>query len=238
MKQQSLVLTRIRDMILQGRLAPGQKVSEAFLADQLGLSRTPVRQALPVLANEGLLVEQGARGYAVRAFTFREVMEAVELRGVLEGLAARKVAERGTPRGLVRDLRDCLLEGDAIFAGRHLVEDDASAYGAMNGRLHRLIVEAADSTFIADALARINAVPFADPSVIAFDRLSLQEMYDDLFYAHRQHHEIVNALEQDEGARAEALLREHVHAQKHSMNLTREDIAGAVTSDTIVSLRR
>jgi GntR family transcriptional regulator of vanillate catabolism len=56
-------------MVLNGKLAPGQRVAEAPLADLLGVSRTPVRQALPVLALEGLLVENETRGYLVRAFT-------------------------------------------------------------------------------------------------------------------------------------------------------------------------
>src|SRR5262249_53278733 len=59
----------IREMILRGRLRPGQRVAEAMLADMLQMSRTPVRQALPVLAKEGLLVESGTRGYVVRTFT-------------------------------------------------------------------------------------------------------------------------------------------------------------------------
>src|SRR6185437_11821832 len=62
----------IREMILRGRLHPGQRVAEAMLAEVLNMSRTPVRQALPVLAKEGLLVESGTRGYVVRTFTQSE----------------------------------------------------------------------------------------------------------------------------------------------------------------------
>ena len=82
MKPDAPILVKLREMILQGRLAPGERVAEAAIAEALGLSRTPVRQALPVLAEEGLLSPHGARGYAVRAFTLREIVEAVEARGV------------------------------------------------------------------------------------------------------------------------------------------------------------
>ena len=64
----SEAVVRLREMILNGKLAPGQRVAEAPLADLLGMSRTPVRQALALLAQEGLLVENETRGYLVRAF--------------------------------------------------------------------------------------------------------------------------------------------------------------------------
>jgi DNA-binding GntR family transcriptional regulator len=88
-------IVRIREMILRGELAPGQRVAEAPLADLLGVSRTPVRQALPLLAQEGLLSEHETRGYVVRAFTAEDIVDAIDLRGALEGLAIRKVTESG-----------------------------------------------------------------------------------------------------------------------------------------------
>lgn len=240
MKQQSAVLGKIREMILQGRLAPGERLSEASVADMLGLSRTPVRQALPVLAGEGLLVESGARGFAVRAFTFREVVEAVELKGVLEGHAARKLAERGAPRALLRALRERLADGDEILSAGVLGEAEARAYGVMNGAFHALIVEGAGLDFVSDALVRIHGIPFADPAVIAFDKRDAAQMYGDLAYAHRQHHEITAALDAGESARVEALLREHVNAQKRSMNLDRGDTPyhPDAAQDRIIAFRR
>ncbi len=91
-------IVRIREMILRNELPPGSRVAEAPLADRLGMSRTPVRQALPLLAQEGLLTEHETRGYAVRAFTAADISDAIDLRSVLEGLAARRVAELGAPR--------------------------------------------------------------------------------------------------------------------------------------------
>jgi GntR family transcriptional regulator of vanillate catabolism len=85
-------VVQLREMILRGKLAPGQRVAEAPLAEELGMSRTPVRQALPMLAKEGLLSLHETRGYVVRAFTWAEVVDAIDLRGALEGLAARRVA--------------------------------------------------------------------------------------------------------------------------------------------------
>ena len=237
MTQQSAVLAKIREMILQGHLAPGERLSEASVADMLDLSRTPVRQALPVLAREGLLVESGARGFAVRGFTFREVLEAVELRGILEGHAARKIAERGAPRAFIRVLRECIADGDGVLAAGKLTESSARAYGAMNGRFHAMIVAEAGQSFLSDTLVRIHGIPFADPAVIAFDRRDAAQMFADLAYAHRQHHEIADALDHGEGARAEALLREHVNTQKRSMNLDRTDDT-QINDDRIIAFRR
>ena len=89
----------MREMILRGRLKPGQRVTEVMLAQLLGMSRTPVRQALPVLAREGLLVESGTRGYLVRTFTRGDILDAIDLRGVLEGFAVRRIASGAHPRG-------------------------------------------------------------------------------------------------------------------------------------------
>src|SRR5205807_457853 len=100
----------------------GERVAEAPLAERLGMSRTPVRQALPVLAQEGLLAEHQTRGYVVRGFSTADVLDAIDLRGVLEGLAARRVAERGVSRTLLQALRVCLAEGDQILAEGHVAD--------------------------------------------------------------------------------------------------------------------
>lgn len=206
-------------MILQGQLRPGERMPETELAARLGVSRTPIRQALPALAQEGLLVSAGKRGYAVRAFTLEQTLEALRLRAVLEGIAARTLAERGVEPALLAELKRCLQEGDAIFAQRALDEDAESRYAQMNERFHRLIIEAADSPLLASLLERCNVVPFAAPLSIAFSTSSKDRMFDLLFYAHGQHHNIVQAIEQRQADRAEFLFREHAHTQEQSQAL-------------------
>ena len=98
-------LVRIREMILRGALARGQRVAEAPLAEMLGMSRTPVRQALPLLAQEGLLMEHETRGYVVRAFTAADIVDAIEVRASLEGMMARRVAEKGASKAFIRHPR-------------------------------------------------------------------------------------------------------------------------------------
>jgi len=112
--QQAIVHT-LREKILAGELAPGQRLVEAQLAQWLGVSRTPLRYALSVLASEALLERSGARGFVVRRFSVRDVLNAIDVRGVLEGLAARMVAENGVSAALAASLNACLREGDEIF---------------------------------------------------------------------------------------------------------------------------
>src|SRR5579863_3739225 len=154
--QQTSALVRIREMILRGKLTPGQRLAEAPLAEMLGMSRTPVRQALPVLAREGLLQEHETRGYIVRGFSIADILDALDVRGALEGLAARRVAEAGASRPLINALRQVLKEGDRIFGKGNIAESDEALYADMNGRLHGLIVEEAHSPMIEQALERIS----------------------------------------------------------------------------------
>lgn len=206
-------------MILQGKLSAGQRVAEAPLAERLGMSRTPIRQALPVLAQEGLLVEHETRGYVVKEISTADILDAIDLRGVIEGLAARKVAERGASRALCSALRQCLADGDRIFSKGHIQESDEAVYADMNARFHDLIVREAHSPMIEQTLERNARIPFVGPQAFAFDKTSLDRMYDLLFYAHHQHHYIVEAMERGEGARVEALMREHANPVKESLNL-------------------
>jgi len=85
-------LLDLRELVLRGELRPGERVSELQMVERLGVSRTPVRTALVRLQDEGLLEAIPSGGFAVKAFTEREVLEAIEIRGTLEGLAARLAA--------------------------------------------------------------------------------------------------------------------------------------------------
>ena len=232
--QQTRAVFRIREMILRGELLPGQRVAEAGLAELLGISRTPVRQALPALAEEGLLSEHGTRGYVVRAFTEAEIHDAIELRGMLEGFAARKLVERGTTRKFLRTLHDLLEDGDRILRKKRVVESDETLYAEMNRHFHAAIVLEAGSALIASSLDRNNRVPFASPQAVAFNSSNLDEVYESLSFAHRQHHDIVGAIEAGQSARVESLMREHALRVKENLRMSK---ASDGTADTAASVR-
>ena len=210
--------TRIRQMILQGQLKPGERLTETGLADRLGVSRTPIRGVLPSLAAEGFLVTVGRRGYAVAAFSDRESLEALELRALLEGQAARMVARNGPAPELLTQLELCLKQGDALFDHSRPDRVDRDAYGEMNERFHTLIVEAAGSSLLESMIERLNHTPFVAPSVPVFNDTEGEATFTLLFRAHGQHHALVEAIRERDGARAEALFREHAFAQRQSLS--------------------
>ena len=88
---------RLREMILAGELPSGARIAELAIVEKLGVSRTPIRAALVRLEQEGLLQALPNGGFAVRTFSERDVSDAIEMRGTVEGLAARLAAERGAP---------------------------------------------------------------------------------------------------------------------------------------------
>ncbi|MHB1206223.1 MAG: GntR family transcriptional regulator, partial [Rhodospirillaceae bacterium] len=176
-----------------------------------------IRSVLPTLAGEGFLKPIGRRGFAVAAFSDAESMEALELRAVLEGQAARMLARNGAPADILAKLETCLAEGDALFDKGRLRPGDHERYGDMNTRVHTLIVRGVNSPTLSALISRVNRVPFAGPDVMAFDNVPPEQAYRMLLIAHGQHHSIVEAIKQRDGARADLLFREHAHGQRHSM---------------------
>jgi len=207
----------LKEMILREELRPGERVTEAALAERLGVSRTPVRNVLPRLAAEGFLQPVGKRGFVIADFGEREIFDALEMRSVLEGWAARNLAEQGIDPELLAELEDCLAQGDALFEKRHLDLDDEQQYGLMNERFHRLVIEGCRSSLLSAFIDRLNNVPFVTPSVIVFDQVGLRAAFDMLHRAHGFHHAIVDAIKKGDGARAEFLFREHANHQRVSM---------------------
>jgi GntR family transcriptional regulator of vanillate catabolism len=222
----SRIAQRIRELIVEGALPPGTRVAEAMIAERLGVSRTPIRNALPALASEGLLEPAGKRGYAVRNFTVEDSYRATEIRCVLEGYAARELAARQDRGDVVRKLRDTLREGDEIFAKGYVVKDDESAYADMNGRFHDLIVNGARDPLLSDLIHRVYSVPFVAPNVVAFKRIPLEEIYPILTSGNHQHHAIVDAIEAGQSDLAESLMRGHSSPARRSLGLEGGRAAG------------
>ena len=179
------------------------------MAQDLGVSRTPVRLAFRTLAQEGLLESAGKRGFLVRSFTAADVRCAVEVRGVLEGLAARRLAERGATAQERGVLQQCLTDGDALLSRGPLAAADVACWSALNARFHATLVVGAGSRVVADAIARNDHLPFASADSITFQVEALPRETLKLQTAQLQHRLIVEALLAREGARVEALVREH-----------------------------
>lgn len=231
-ERQTQVVLQLREMILNGELAPGEILTETPLAERFGVSRTPLRHALTVLEREGLLTKSDSRSYAVRRFQEAEIADAIEVRAVLEGLAGRLVAEHGLTRGLQRDLRACLVEGEDIMraiaahAGARVPEELRLRYFTMNERFHRGLVEASGNAALLAALALNDNVPFASANAGSFHKSALNDEPSRYMFAHMQHCLVVEALEAGESTRVEALLREHAQVSKRNMNLMIDEPIG------------
>lgn len=199
------VTETLRDWILHGQLRPGARLEEIPLAEQLGVSRTPVRAALGTLANEGLIDHQPKRGYLVRGFDVEEIVAAYEVRSVLEGLACRSAAARGLTEAQESRLKSSLAQGDRILAGGQLRAEDHEPYQEMNVAIHDTLLEASGNPWVTRFAEQAQNIPFASDRIILWDDHAI------ILRSHGDHHRIVEAVIARDSARAEQLMREHVY---------------------------
>lgn len=212
----------VRDLVYSGAVAPGERLSEINVSERLGLSRTPVRAALARLEQEGLLQPIPSGGYAVRAFSEGEIIDAIELRGVLEGTAARFAAERGVSPARMAGLRSLLAELDAVVA-RPPAKMDFQAYVECNAEFHEQIASLAGSEVIRREIERVTRLPFAGPSAFLNTQTDIPEFRTSLVIGQAHHRAIVDAIEMREGARAEALSREHARLARQNLEFVMTD---------------
>jgi GntR family transcriptional regulator, vanillate catabolism transcriptional regulator len=233
--QTGRTLLNLRGMLLRGDFQPGERISELPLVARLGVSRTPIRLALDRLAHEGLLEASPTGGFVVRAFTLEDVWDAIETRGILEGAAARLAAERlESPNELtlLRDYRDQMdamvqIDGDPDRFTEPDI-DSFARYLDLNEAFHSEIVTLSKSAMIRRALVQVNSVPFASPSALLYVRAKLRRAPHMFAVSHDHHRCIVEAIEHRQGARAEAVAREH-------SRMTRCNVEVALSDTSILS---
>jgi GntR family transcriptional regulator of vanillate catabolism len=216
--QSVLAQQRLRELILAGELAPGLRLLEVTLAERLGVSRTPVRTALVRLEQEGLLDSLPAGGYRVRQFSEHDLRDAIELRGTVEGLAARLAAERGVAPAQLAQAREHLRAIDVALAAPTLGVAEFAVYAEMNEAFHAALGDLAGSGFIRRELERARSLPFAAPSAFLGVQLTHSGGRQQLVVAQDQHHQVLDAIERREGARAEALMREHARIARRNLD--------------------
>jgi GntR family transcriptional regulator of vanillate catabolism len=217
--QTTRALLQLRELILKGELAPGERVPELGIVERLGVSRTPVRIALTRLQDEGLVECLSTGGFVVREFTEADIADAIDLRGTLEGMAARRAAERRASRDEMVDIRDCVASLDTLVRRRDLSMDDFSDYIRLNDRFHALLADLAHSPLIQHSLDRVLLLPFASPGAFVMVQSELPESREILIIAQEHHRSVVEAIEAGEGARAEALMREHSRLARRNLQI-------------------
>ncbi len=205
------VANAIRDMITDNRFDEQERITESDLSRKLGASRTPVRMALKLLHAEGLLTKLDGRGYRARQFSEEALLQATEVRGVLEGLAAQRLARTGLS-SLNRERLDRSVEATAAIITRGIVDKEAiEAFAVANLIFHRTIMQGSDNPFIEDCLRRLKVMPDSGVGeVLGGDRVTWS--LNRIIVSHSQHLIIKKAIEAGDGARAFNMMREHSSA--------------------------
>ena len=228
-------LLRLREMLFKGEFQRGERLSELPLSARLGVSRTPIRLALERLAHEGLLEVSRSGGFVVREFTIDAVWDAIEVRGVLEGNAARLAAERLEDDRELDTLRRYRDEMNSMRKPA-LNEDSFSSYLDLNERFHSEIVRLAKSEMLLWTLERVISLPFASPSALVFARSKLPGAAEMHIIGEEQHRSIVDAIENGQGTRAESVAREHARLSRRNLEmvLTDRDILSCIPGNSLI----
>ncbi|MFD0670157.1 GntR family transcriptional regulator [Cohnella sp. GCM10027633] len=187
------VYNKIKEMIIENKLKPGELIVQNQMSQTLGVSRTPLRKALGELEKEGLL-EGSPVGWYVKEFTKQDMVSVFEIRSVLEGLACRLAAGRlGAPD---------LIYWRTLF--EHAYEayrnGDAEAYYNADVKFHNAIVDVTGDAVLARTIGGTRII----------ETSQLQGLYRDPHETYGEHLQILDALGSNDGERAETLMRDHI----------------------------
>jgi GntR family transcriptional regulator of vanillate catabolism len=205
---------RLRDMLVTGQFPPSMRLTEAVLAERLGVSRTPVRDALNTLAQEGLLAYEPNRGYEVLSCTLDDVLGAYRVRQTLEALACRIVAESGLDVSSRARIMDANERMQRLLASGRWREDGASEWRRLNSVFHTTIIQASGNKSLAKAIADTQSLPIlvAGGGSRWFTHGELVLAFNDesVLRSHRQHLEIFEALLAGDAEHAQAVMIDHI----------------------------
>lgn len=188
---------RLLDDIAAGRLQPGDRLREVELAQRLGASRTPIREALRLLEADNLITHAPRLGATVRRLNYAEIAELYEMRAVMEGAAARLAARVVAP---------IELEELAALNAELASAQEAGDAKRLNAQFHAMLLNAARNRFLSRAMESLGkALMILGPTTLDAERRA---------EAAREHDALLDALRDRDGARAEAVMRAHIEASQ------------------------
>ncbi|WP_411731398.1 GntR family transcriptional regulator [Paeniglutamicibacter sp.] len=195
------LLTRVRQLVIGGEYAPGAPLSEVFLAQQFDVSRTPIREALKQLQQEGLIEVRPKVGTFVREPTRREIVELFQLKESLEGLAAGLMARRGR----VPELE--ILERNVVNSELAAEDQDKERYAELVHEFHWALITGSDNSKLVEHYGRLM-------NQLAFHRLVLKTVENPgrILASTGEHRTVLHMIQAKDHFGAEATMRNHVYA--------------------------
>ena len=218
-------LLEMRELILRGAFRPGERLREVPLASRLNVSRTPLRLVLDRLAQEGLLKARPTGGFVASEFSVEDIRDAIEIRGVLEGAAAHRAAERFKTAEECSRLRAVVVALDALV---RQAPNDIEApndfeffarYIDLNGQFHAMVLEFAKSAMLSRSMEHVLTLPFASPNAFFLTETETVEGRETILLSQAHHRAIASAIIDGESARAETLAREHSRLARTNLEM-------------------
>lgn len=187
----------IRESILRGSLHPGARIYEAQIADQMGISRSPIREAMRMLQADGLVEVRTNQGIYVKSLSPDEVWEIYTARILIEGFIAEMVAQRATPEDVAKFFEAC------DMAERAARRKDFETTVEADFRLHRLIWNVSGHQLLTEILSRLEVQirMFLKVQVVLFDHL---------FDSVKEHYPLVQAIAEHDPEKAKYHMQHHI----------------------------
>jgi DNA-binding GntR family transcriptional regulator len=190
------VTNRIRDMVVESKLAPGERIQEMQLAQQLGVSRTPIREALKVLTSEGLVELLPLRGAIVKEFTDKDARDMLDVIALLEAFAGERACQADPAR--IEAVLDMHRQMRGLYERRQRLE-----YFVLNQQIHEALIALADN----DALSQTHATLSKRMRSLRYTGNSGP---DNWAAAMAEHEAMIAALERRDGSALSQAMREHI----------------------------
>lgn len=206
---------RIRKDIILGHYDEGERLSETRLCETHSVSRTPVRLALRILESEGVVQRGEGRGYTVQSPTVADILQAVQVRGHLESLAARLMAQTPDRSQHLPEMANAIATMDGLLEEGRIDEPMIHKMKAANKIFHSTILNACGNEYVSFTCRQISHLPMLAVGSMVFDRSVLEtpeRMERGLFrlrIGNAQHQVIYDAIKSGDAVRAEAMTREH-----------------------------
>lgn len=213
------VLAVLRRQILSGDRRPAEKISEAAIAAELGVSRTPARTALAALEAEGLIEKRQGRGYTIRSISASDVVKSISVRAALEALAAGTLAQNGMSEDVETRLRRSIQMSEEMLAATGPVTSHLEIYQEANILFHETIMTGCGNDLIGHTFERIAMLPLTSLGSLMFKATDPKRERMLLTVGHSQHVIIFDALMKRDVGRTEAMMREHSHASLNYSDL-------------------